>query len=226
MAEKERVEKKSNGNKEQASGTGKALKAISIRNRFFFMFYRYSSIVFLTSLICMCASIGFLLFFARQPVPPQYIPINEDGTYIKLAPLSECKPDKDVQKFVISAINKLYKYDYINYADQLQSAAPYFTGAGWNEYLDEYAKSNTLLAVKENKWVVTVQPLGVPLINKSFIENGVCTWDVKTPISLTYIGNNSQNPKGDLYMRVVRNSVINNPEGLGVKKVVFAQQTN
>lgn len=214
-------DKKEKSNSSTERKSSKAAKAIAIRNRFYFLLYRYSSLVFITSLLCMISSLVFLFFFARQPVPPQYIPINEDGTYIKLSPLSECKEDKDVQKFVISAINKLYKYDFINYADQLQAAAPYFTGSGWNEYLDEYASSNTLLAVKENRWVVSVTPSGVPLITKQWIENDVCTWEVKTPISLVYMGNNSQNPKGDVYMRIVRNSVINNPEGLGVKKVVF-----
>jgi hypothetical protein len=218
---------KSNENNSSESNSekkaNKVAKAISIRNRFFFILYRHSTLVFLTSLLSMLASIGFFIFFAKQPVPPQYIPINEDGTYIKLEPLSQCKEDKDVQKFVLTAINKMYKYDYINYPSQIQEAMPYFTGAGWNEYLDEYSKSNTLLAVKENKWVVSVTPSGVPLIVKQYVENDICTWEVKTPLSLIYAGNNAQNPQGDIYMRVVRNSVINNPEGLGIRKVVFVE---
>lgn len=214
--EKERVAK-------SGSDKSKAAKVVTLRNRFFFMMYRYSSLVFITSLVSFLFSIGFLIFFARQPVPPQYIPINEDGTYIKLDPLSTCKKDADVQKFALSAIKKLYKYDYINYADQLQEAAAYFTAPGWNKYLEEYSRSNTLLAVKENKWIVSVVPLSVPIINKTWMDNGVCTWEIKTPLSITYVGaSNSQNPKGDLYMRVVRQSVINNADGLGITQTVLA----
>lgn len=200
----------------------KIAKIVTIRNRFFFMLYRYSSLVFITSLLSMLVSLYFLFFFARQPVPPQYIPINEDGTYIKLSPLNECKEDRDVQKFATAAISKLYKYDYINYADQIFTATDYFTQDGWNEYVSGFKNSQTLSAVKENRWVVSVQVNDVPIITKRSVDNGVCSWELKTKISITYIGNNSQNPKGTLYMRIVRNSVINNPEGLGISKIVFA----
>lgn len=210
--------------KTKSSG-GKAAIVVALRNKFFFMLYRYSSLVFITSLICFFSSLVFLIFFARQPVPPQYIAVNEDGTYIKLSPVSECKPDAEVQKFAMGAIKKLYKYDYINYADQIQEAAIYFTPQGWNEYLEEYGRSNVLAAVKEYKWIVSVQPEGIPSVVKNQIENGVCTWELKTPISVLYVGNNSQTQKGDLYMRISRYSVIKNPEGLGITKVIFSQKT-
>lgn len=218
MSEKQKSEEK-----QKIPEKGKSLRVVQLRNRFFFMLYRYSTIVFISSLLCFMTSIAFLVFFARQPVPPQYIPINEDGTYIKLSPLSECKDDADVKKFALNAIKKLYKYDYINYADQLQDALPYFTSDGWNEYLDEYSRSNTLLAVKENKWIVTVQPNSLPEIVKKDVIDGICTWEIKTAIQISFIGASGQTPRGDLYMRIVRNSVINNPEGLGIKKSVFAE---
>jgi intracellular multiplication protein IcmL len=203
----------------------KVAKVVALRNRFFFMLYRYSILVFLTSLLSTGIALFFLFFFARHPVPPQYIPINEDGTYIKLKPLNECKADKDVQKFVSVTISRLYKYDFINYADQLQSVAGNFTTDGWNDYLDNFAKSGTLSAVKENRWVVSVEQEGIPLITKNWVEDNVCKWELKTPISLRYIGSgNSETHHGDLYMRVVRNSVINNPDGLGVQTVVFQEK--
>ena len=117
---------------------------------------------------------------------------------------------------------KLYKYDYINYAEQLQEAASYFTRAGWNEYLEEYSRSDILLAVKENKWIVSVNINGLPEILNVNVVNGVCTYELKAPVSILYIGNNtSQNPNGNLFLKVVRTSVINNPEGLGIAKVIL-----
>lgn len=210
-------------NKKQKEIRAKVAKVVTLRNRFFFMMYRYSILVFIFSLLACISSIFFLFSFANRPVPPQFIPVNEDGTYIKMKPLNECIEDKDVQKFVAQAANKLYKYDYINYADQLQSAASYFTTQGWNDYLDQYSNSKTLNAVKENKWVVTVEPVNVPIIQKRWIEDGVCTWDLHMPITLRFIGNNSQAPRGDLHVRVTRNSVINNPEGLGIKALVLIE---
>lgn len=210
--------------KSTQSDKPKVAKVVAIRNRFFFMLYRYSSLVFLTSIICMFSSIFFFFYFIRQPVAPQYVAINEDGTYIKATPLSECKPDSEVQRFMTDAINKLYKYDYINYADQIQASTGYFTSKGWNDYLDSFKSSGTLLSVKENKWIVSVEPNSVPVITRKKVENNVCTWELKTPITMMYIGNNTQSPKGDLYVRISRNSVINNPEGLGITRIIFAEK--
>lgn len=204
-------------------GASKAQTVVALRNKFFNMLYRYSTLVFFSSLATFVFSIFFAMFFAKQPVPPQYIPVNEDGTYIKLLSLDKCKTDAEVQKFAVSGIKKLYKYDYINYADQIQSASSYFTTDGWNEYLDGFKNSGTLSSVKENKYVVTVQPNDAPQIVKRWTENGVCTWELKTKVSLMYVGTNSQNPRGDLYLRLVRNSVINNPDGLGISKIIFAE---
>lgn len=208
------------GAKSSSSG-GKSLMVVALRNKFFFMFYRYSTLVFLTSVIAFISSIVFMILFARQPVAPQYIPLNEDGTLIKLEPLSVCKPDEQVIKFTVNTLRKLYKYDYINYADQIQSASQNFMIQGWNAYLDEFSKSNVLFAVKENKWVSTIDLLSVPQIVDKKEENGICMWDVKTEIILSYIGERSQKSQGNAFLRIQRNSVINNPEGLGVTKVLL-----
>lgn len=202
----------------------KVAKVVALRNRFFFMLYRYSSIVFLTSLLAMCFSIGFLFFFARQPVPPQYIPVSEDGAYIKPIPLSVCKEDREVHKFVMEMIPKLYKFDYINYADQLQTATGYFIPSGWNDYLDQLKKSGLLTAIKENRQISSVDIDSIPIITQNKIENNVCAWELKVPLTLLRIGQNSQTLKGDLYIKVIRNSVINNPDGLGILRLVFLER--
>jgi len=188
------------------------------------MMYRYSSIVFITSLVTFGISVGFFVFFSKQPVPPQYIPVNEDGTYMTLLPVADCnsKTEAEVKKFSMAGIKKLYKYDYINYAEQLQDASSFFTSQGWNDYLDAYTSSNVLLGVKENMWIVTVQPQGIPeLIQAPKVEDGACIWELKAPIALSYIGKNSQNQKGDVILRISRVSVLQSPEGLGIKRLVF-----
>lgn len=209
--------------KELNTDNYKVAKFVALRNRFFFVLYRNSMLVFLSSLMCSVFAVLFLLFFAVKPVSPQYIPINPDGTYIKLEPVDVCKDDKEVQKFVSEAINKLYKYDYRNYPDQLMAAAAYFTSGGWDEYLSKFEQSGTLEAVKKNKWVVSVNPYEIPVVvNKGIDAEGRCSVDLKTNINITYVGENSQNPRGELHIRVKRQSVIINAEGLGIERVILS----
>lgn len=213
IKEKKVVPKKEN--------SSKVLKVVALRNRFFFVLYRYSSLVFSTSLASFIFSIIFLIFFAKQPIPPQYIALNPDNTYMKLEPLDTEKTESEVVKFAMSGVKKMYKYDYINYSEQLQEAASYFTEDGWNDYLDQYVKSNTLQAVKENKWIVTMIPDSVPIILKKSVVDGIFTWEMQMKIQVMYVGGAGQSQRGDLYMKIVRNSVINNPEGLGISKAIF-----
>lgn len=206
-------------------GSSKSLMVVALRNKFFYMLYRHASLVFMASLISFGVSLSFLVFFAKKPVEPQYIPVNEDATFFKLDPLSECKPDAEVQKFTMNAIKKMLKYDYINYADQIQEAAQFFTIDGWNTYLDEFGKSGTLTTVKENQLISTVEVNKVPTVTRRFNEllNGVdtCMWDIETDVSMMLVGAKGQRNSATIYLRVVRNSVINNPEGLGIRTVVI-----
>ncbi len=202
----------------------KSQRTIRLRNRFFFMMYRYSTMVFLTSLLCFISAIIFLIFFLRQPIPPQYIPTLEDGRYIQLEPLSTCKSDQEVQKFMFDAVKKLYRYDYINYAEQIQEATNYFTPAGWNEYLTSFQNSNTLNAVKQNKWVVTSKLNSLPSIIEKKNAGNICVFDLQMPILVSYIGETGQEEKGIVYMRVIRQSVIDNADGLGITKIVFQKE--
>ena len=222
MREKKKVVKEKNV-KELTTDNYKVAKFVALRNRFFFVLYRNSMLVFLSSLMSTIFAVLFLLFFAIKPVSPQYIPINPDGTYIKLEPVDVCKDDKEVQKFASEAINKLYKYDYRNYSDQLMAAASYFTSKGWEDYLTSFEKSGTLEAVKKNKWVVSVNPYEIPVVvNKGVDAEGRCSVDLKTNINITYVGENSQHPRGELHIRVKRQSVIISDEGLGIERIILS----
>lgn len=222
-------------NKEHAKkGKGHSSRAsivVALRNKFFYMMYRNASLVFVTSIITMLSSIFVFMFFANQKVPAQYIPINEDGTYIKLLPRADCKSksEAEVKRFLTTATTKIFRYDYINYSDQFQDFTPYFTTEGWNEYLTAFKNSGSLNALLENKWIVTNELSGIPEFTKEpFVdpEDNSCTWEAKIPLTITYIGSNSQKNIVDFYVRVSRVSVIRSPEGLGIKKVVIKTYSN
>ncbi len=201
----------------------KTLMVVALRNKFFFLLYRNVLMVFLASLVGLGFAIALTLFFAGHPVYPRYIAINEDGSYINLLPVSECKSDAEVQNFVVSATKRLFRYDHINYSDQLQDAAYYFTLPGWNAFLTSYGSSKTLDAVKENRWVVTVNINSVPQINKQNVIDGVCTWELTLPVNVMYMGNKSQSVNLNLYYKVQRQSIVQHPEGLGITNLIQQQ---
>lgn len=215
---------KSKSKEKDKNVSSKSLIVVTLRNKFFFVLYRYSMLLFMFSGLALGISIFMFIFFLRQPVPPQYIPINEDGSYITLSPIDDCesKSEGEVRTFALAALRNLYKYDFVNYPDQIQGAAPYFTSSAWNDYLDSFGKSDILTSVKENKWIVTFNPTTAPEITKKvYLEEGACTWEIKVPIDITYMGQRSIKQAGDAWLRISRVSVLKNPEGLGIKRFVF-----
>lgn len=221
--------KKGNVEKDEVTeakrGARKTSRVIMLRNRFFYIFYRNSLLVFFTALMMFFGSIGFLLFFANKPVSPQYIPVNEDGSFINLVPLNKCYDIENVRSFVLRALNALYKFDYYNYPDQINQGAYYFIQSGWSTYATELGRSKMLDAVKAQRWVVSVKPTSTPeLLATGLTPEGICYWDVKVPAQLFFIGEKGQQNDVNFYFRVLRNSVINNPEGLGIFRVVQEDQ--
>ncbi len=226
--EKEKVNLSASNREQAKKGQGHTSKSsivVALRNKFFYMMYRNASLVFVTSLITMISSVMVFMFFTNQKVPAQYVPINEDGTYINLLPIRDCKSksEAEVKRFITRATNKLFRYDYINYADQFQDFTQFFTPEGWNEYLTSFKNSGSLNAVLENKWIVTNEILGIAEFTKEPYldpEDNACTWEAKIPLVVTYVGSNSQKSRVDFYVRLSRVSVIKSPEGLGIKRVV------
>lgn len=220
-------EKESSGSSKGKGYSGKAMLVVALRNKFFFMFYRYSILVFFSSILTLISSVFVLLFFTNQRVPAQYVPVNEDGSYIKLASVKDCesKTEAEVKTFVTNAAKSLFKYDYINYSEQLQNNAQYFTTTGWNEFLDSFKSSGTLTAVLENNYIVTNELLGIAELTREAYndenDNGACTWELKVPMLITYVGKNGQKRTIDFYAKVSRVSVIRSEYGLGIKKIVI-----
>ena len=205
----------------------KSAKVVALRNRFFYMMYRHASLVFLSSLASAIVATVFLIFFIRQPVPPQYVPVTEDGRYIPLIPLAERnKTDADIQRFAISALKKIYQYDYVNAQEQIQETAIYFTPNGWNDFLETFTASRILSAVKENSWVVTLQPKGVPVIRDAQLRDGVFAWAVDMDVTVSYIGRTGSQMNGTVSMIINRVSVIDNPAGIGINRLIFVEKKN
>lgn len=202
---------------------GKSIMVVALRNKFFLMLYRNVLLVFLTSLLVCAFTLFLAFFFAGRPVAPQYIAINEDGTYINLSPITDCKPDVEVHNFIMGATKRLFRYDFVNYSDQIQDAAYFFTVPAWNAYIAMYGDSKTLEAVRENRWVVTVNISSIPQITSTTQMNNACTWDIKLPVNVMYMGNKSQSVNQTLYFRLQRQSVIKHPDGLGIINLVIQQ---
>lgn len=199
----------------------KALKVVTLRNKFFYMGYRSSLLILLISLVLFGASIVFAYIFITQPVAPLYIPLTEDGRMIELVRVDQQhKNDQEVADFVAKAVKKVYTRDYISYSDQLMEAASYFTISGINSYLQSAKDSKIIDAIKANQWVMSFTPRAAPILLEKKVANGVFTWAFEYAGTVNYSGAASRQQNVKLTIIVVRTSVVDSPYGMGISAFV------
>ncbi len=202
----------------------KSSSVVVLSQKFFQTLFQQASLIFMMSIATTICSIIFYLFLSNKPVEPQYIPIDDSGRLFQPSPLSECKMESEVKKFFIEAIKKLYRYDYINYNDQVMQGSFYFTDQGWNNYIEDLRKQKTIENVRESQAIASTDITSTPLILRTYQKNNVCTVEMQIPVNITYWGANLQNTSGDLFAKIVRESVEKNPEGLAIDTLIYIEK--
>jgi len=185
------------------------------------MGYRNSLLIFLLALVLFGVSVSFAYIFATQPVAPLYIPLKENGAFIELIKIDQPhKPDSEVADFVAKATKKVYTRDYINYTDQLMEAASYFTVNGFNTYIEGLETSQSLDAMKQNKWVLSFTPKQAPILLDKQVVNGAYSWVFELPGVINYYGAGSRSQNVKIKAIVTRISVVDSPYGMGIATFV------
>ena len=163
---------------------------------------------------------------ASKRVPPQYVPVLDDGRLLPLVPLSKANMNQAaIANFSLDAIRALNTYEYINVISQINTAQQYFSPAAWSAYDQELANVGTLKAVSARKMIVSVRPTGDVRVVKEFVaDNGVYVWAVEAPVSITYTAHIGQDGQGGNAQDGVVKLVISrvpttlNPRGVAIQK--------
>lgn len=216
----------SNSSKKVSKIASKSLKIVNLRNRFLNIVYRNLIILLITSVLSLASSIAFLIFYYKQPIPPQFILVNEDGRYVEPPTLKECKTDSEVSQFVINALSELHKFDFINRKDQMSKASNYFSTKSWNEFNQVFVETGTLRLVEEKRLISTVD-VEIPEITEKYEEKGICKWKVRVPMNIYYLNSSERSAinslSGNARIILARQSVLNNPKGLVIETYIFQE---
>ena len=208
---------------------------VALRNVAVYKLHKYMIRLALIATPLAIISILVALFFIQQKVPPQYVQASADGKLIESIPLDRPNLDQaGVMSFAREAITNLNQYDYINYKKQIPRGQPYFTVIGWNKYLEQLLKRDTLKTVEAQRDIVTVDFTGPSNIAKSTVldlGNGQkqYVWVVEQPVSINYIGHgangsiNGLRQQGTVQMVIVRVPYTESDKGLAIQVYNFTE---
>lgn len=161
---------------------------VVVRNLSLALTYRRLAFAALLSVIAMGVCVVSLFLVVGKKVPPQYIPVTEDGRLLPLVPLNQPNVDDGaIGQFALNTVRELNNYDYISWRDQLLVAQPRFLPASWTEYRKAFDQSNIIKTVTDRKMIVLGRPTGNVEIENKGVSDGVFTWRVAVPLEIQYL---------------------------------------
>jgi intracellular multiplication protein IcmL len=188
------------------------------------------ALVFLGVTLVLSLFANLALIFAFNSYPKTTFLWTKDVKAVcEAVPLTEPNISQALlADFANRAAVSVHTYSYINWRESLTYATQeYFTPVGGRTFLDAFAASRILREVQRSYYVVSAVSSGVPVVEKSGVENGRYFWKVQVPITITYRQNSDY--KGE--DRIIEVTLVRidpspaNPNGVAVDGFVSLQRT-
>lgn len=210
----------------------KGLYHVVIRNESLNLVSRRLSLAALASVLATIVGIFCYLAVSGKSVPPQYLPITEDGRLLPLIPLSQPNVDDGaLGAFALRAVREVNNYDYLGWQTQILRGRPLFTPAAWNDFYKEFEASNIINTVEARRMIVVAHPAGnVEIENRGRGDDGVYLWRVAVPVQIRYIAHNQRadeagsvlTTNGRVTLYITRVPTTLSPQGIAIRAYQFA----
>ena len=200
------------------------LATIVTRNSFYKDGVHRLMIGLIFSLLVNIVAIFAMAYIYTHPPAPVYFATSSNGRISPLYPLDQPNTsDAVVREWANLATVAAYSYNFVNYRTELQAASEFFTGDGWDTFLNALKESNNLEAVVSKKLVVSAVAKAAPSILQKGVLNGRYAWRIQIPLLVTYQSAIQFTPQDILVtLTIVRVSTLNNPKGIGIDQFVSA----
>lgn len=211
------------------SKASSSLVQVSVRKEFYKDQASKMTKMALASFLCFGASFGGLFYAIQKEPSTVYIAVNEDKTITKLIPLSQPnQKDSVVASWLSNALVDTFDFSYVNIKRHLNtSTMTYFTDNGRQELLNALEKTGNFKAIQDRKMIVSLSVDSVPLILKKgkpdFSKRYL--WKIEAPATITYRTETQEYTNKVLFtVTVARDSLLSNPNGLGIHRIVIEKQ--
>lgn len=192
------------------------------RNAFYQDGYRKAlAVAILSVAVNLVQGFGNYWLITHRP-PPRFFATDAGGRLTELQPLSApMVKTRKVLSFATEAVGAVNSFDFVNYRAQLTEAGEYFQPDAWEKFREAMHSSGTIRLVEDRRYVVSSQPTGAPILLEEGLMNGVYSWRVKFPFTVTYQSANEVKNVGRMALVTVsRVSVTERDSGIAVVSLV------
>jgi len=163
-----------------------------------------------------------LLYQVHHRVLPEFNAQAPNGQQMVLTAYNEPNllPNTLIQ-WASKAAVAAYTFDFVNYDKQASLVRPYFTDAGWNDYVRSI--SGLIQTIKQNQLLVNGVVSGTPVIsNQGDLTGRGYVWRVQMPFLVTYQSSEGTSKKSfNVAISIIRVPTWKNPSGIGIDQFVM-----
>lgn len=165
--------------------------------------------------------VGIVMLQVYNRPLPSFYATQPNGQRMTLQPQSLPNLQAEtILRFACKAAVAAYAFDFVNYKKNINLARPYFTDAGWDDYLNSV--SALVRGIAQNKLFVTGVVNGTPVISNQGEIDGIYSWRVQIPFLVTYqSAQSSEQRKYTVVITVVRVPTVTDPLGIGIDQLVM-----
>ena len=145
-----------------------------------------------------------------------------DGRVIEMTPLSEpIMSDAALRNWTVSAVSEAFTLGHHDWRMRLADIRGYFTGEGYDGYLQALEDSLYLARIRENLQVAAAVATGAPVIVATRIFDGHAAWSIEFPMLVTFqAGNRTKHQKLTMRVLVMRVPLSENAAGIGIQQLI------
>lgn len=145
-----------------------------------------------------------------------------DGRVIEMTPLDEpIMSDAALRNWTVSAVTEAFTLGHHDWRMRLAAIRQYFTGEGYDGYLQALDDSLYLDRIRENLQVAAAVPTGAPVIVATRIFDGHAAWSIEFPMLVTFqAGARINTQRLTTRVLVMRVPLSKNASGIGIQQLI------
>ncbi|WP_415912585.1 DotI/IcmL family type IV secretion protein [Neptuniibacter sp. QD37_11] len=175
-------------------------------------------------------AIGTSFYSANKKTQNVYISAYENMEPMTLVPLS--KPnlkETAISNWVTTALTDTFDFNYMNIEKHIiESGSKYFTRSGKDSLISALKEQGSFSSVIRNELIVTLNTKHNPIVVKQIPGAGPRPhqWIVQVPVNITFrTRENAFSNRMDVSMVVERVSLLSDPRGVRISKIIMRRPT-
>jgi len=173
-------------------------------------------------LVIILSLMGFAYFQFITRSPGQFFGSPPNGKNFEITALDRpIVSTKALLSWVTLAATATFTFDFVNYKDQLNALADYFTTDGYENFIASLQNADTIKTIEEKKLILSAVAIG-PAIVLTEEERGIShTWRVQVPLLVRYQSANVNETRQQLVdMLITQVSTRDAPKGIGIAQYI------